>query len=140
MDIKRLTDDISVSGQIGTGDLKVLADQGFTAVINNRPDGEMIGQPPGARIEAAASAAGLDYFAIPISGPVDEVAVEAFKAAFDAARGPILAYCRSGMRSTSVWALSQAGKQHPESLIEMAAAAGYDIAGLRPALEARQRS
>ena len=45
MDIKRLTDDISVSGQIGPDEVEGLAAQGFTTLINNRPDGEMIGQP-----------------------------------------------------------------------------------------------
>ncbi len=140
MDIRRLADDISVSGQIGTDDLSVIAAQGFKVVINNRPDGEMIGQPTGASIEAAAQAAGLEYHAIAISGPIDQAAIDAFGTVLASAAGPVLAYCRSGMRSSSVWALSQAGPREPEDLIAAAAIAGYDLSGLRPVLEARRGS
>lgn len=137
MDIKTLTDQISVSGQIGKGDLSEIADAGFTAVINNRPDGEMFGQPSGAVIEAAAQSAGLSYTSIPISGPPGEDAIEAFAAALEAANGPVLAYCRSGTRSTMVWALSQAAHTDPDTLIATAAEAGYDLSSMRPLLESR---
>lgn len=108
----------------------MFAGQGFTTIINNRPDGEAPGQPSGALIEAAARAAGMGYVAIPIDhngfGPAQVVAMVD---AIAAAPGPVLAYCRSGTRSTHLWALAEAScGTEPMSLIEAAAGAGYDIA------------
>ncbi len=56
---RTLDDTISVFGQITPEDVAEAKAQGFTTIINNRPDGEQAGQPTGAEIEAAATAAGL---------------------------------------------------------------------------------
>lgn len=136
-DIRRINDRISVAPQIDPADVSELAQQGFVAIVNNRPDDEDAGQPAGAAVRAAAQALGLAYHAIPIThAGFSAHQVEAMGAAMDAVNGPVLAYCRSGTRSTNLWALAQASKgEDPEALIEQAAAAGYDINGIRPLLD-----
>lgn len=137
MDIRPLTPFLSVSPQIGTGDVGTLAAHGFHAIINNRPDGEGEGQPDSAEIEAAARRRGLDYRHIPITpGQLTEDKVAAFRAALDELKGPVLAFCRTGNRSASLWALSEAHRLDPASLLKTTTGAGYDLSGLRPRLDA----
>lgn len=137
MEIKRIDERISVSPQIDVEDVARLKAAGFVAIINNRPDGEDPTQPPGAAVAGAAAAAGLRYFAIPLGrdGVRDEL-IEATRQALDSVNGPVLAYCRSGTRSTTLWALSQAGREATEDVIGKAAGAGYDISHLRGHLDA----
>lgn len=131
MDLKRINDHVSVSGQIQPEDVAALKDQGFVAIINNRPDGESPDQPDGALIEAAAKAAGLGYYAIPLGREgVTAGMVEATKAALEASQGPVFCFCRSGTRSTTLWALSQAGELEASDIIDQAAGAGYDMSHL----------
>ncbi len=140
--VASLSPTVSVSQQILPGEVPALAAQGFTALINNRPDGEAAGQPAGAEIEAAARAAGMAYVAIPIDHSGFGLAqVEAMANALAANPGPVLAYCRSGSRSAHLWALAEAFRgEDPVGLLEAAAAAGYDIsvlAGMLRQLAAR---
>jgi uncharacterized protein (TIGR01244 family) len=127
---------IAVAGQIRPEDVAEAARQGFTAIVNNRPDGEEPGQPAGAEIAAAAAAAGLGYHAIPIDhSGFSDAQVEAMAAALAAAPGPVLAFCRSGTRSTFAWALARArAGEDGASLRAQAAAAGYDLSALRPVI------
>lgn len=136
---RRLDDSISVSEQITPRDVQAAADQGFRMIINNRPDEEQPGQPSGAEIREAARAAGLDYVAIPIThGGYSMPQVEAMRDALAKAEGPVLAFCRSGTRSTFVWALAQgASGEDADVLAAKAADAGYDISPIRPFLAAR---
>lgn len=137
MEIKRIDERVSVSPQIGVEDVARLKAAGFVAIINNRPDGEDATQPPGAVIAEAATAAGLRYFAIPLGRDgVREELIEATRQALDSIEGPVLAYCRSGTRSTTLWALSQAGRDAAGDIIGKAAGAGYDISHLRGHLDA----
>ncbi|MES2022678.1 MAG: TIGR01244 family sulfur transferase [Pseudomonadota bacterium] len=129
---------ISVVPQISLEDLAALAAAGFTAIVNNRPDGEDFGQPTGDAIAAAAAAAGLGYTAIPIThAGFSHPQIDAMAAVLAEAKGPVLAYCRSGTRSCNLWALAavKAGA-HPDAAMAKAAAAGYDLTGLRPLLDA----
>ncbi|MFD1254654.1 MULTISPECIES: TIGR01244 family sulfur transferase [Devosia] len=131
MDLKRINDHVSVSGQIEPDDLATLKALGFVAVINNRPDGESPEQPAGTDIEAAAKAAGLAYHAIPLGREgVNPDLVARTKAALEGSDGPVLCFCRSGTRSTTLWALSQAGEQSAEDIIAQAAEAGYEMSHL----------
>ena len=131
LDLKRINDKVSVSGQIEAQDIADIKAAGFVAIVNNRPDGEAEGQPTGAEIEAAASASGLGYYAIPLgrTGVTPEM-VEATRAALEQASGPVVCFCRSGARSTTLWALSQAGTLSAGEIISSAAGAGYDISHL----------
>lgn len=127
--------DTFVSGQIAPADLPEIAAAGVSTIVNNRPDGEEPGQPAGAEIEAAARAAGIDYRHIPFSGVLSSEQVEELAGLLDTAPGKLLAFCRSGTRSTYLWALARASRgADADTLIGQAAAAGYDIATLRPNL------
>ena len=131
MDLKRINDRITVSGQILPEDIASLKAAGFTTIINNRPDAESPDQPDGAEIEAAALAAGLSYYAIPLGRDgVSPDMVEKTRTALEGSNGPVFAFCRSGTRSTTLWALSQAGEMDAGEIISEAAAAGYDMSHL----------
>ena len=132
-----LTQTMSVAGQISPQDLTEAAAQGFVAVVNNRPDGEAGNQPSGETMRAAALAAGLRYDAIPIDQTGFPAAkIEAMAAVLDTAgEGRVLAWCRSGTRSTNLWALAEASRGGDPDVIVAAAASGrYDISGLLPTL------
>jgi uncharacterized protein (TIGR01244 family) len=126
---RKLDDAVSVAGQISIDDVAEAARQGFVAIVNNRPDDEQPGQPRGAEIEAAARANGLGYRAIPIThAGFSTNQVDAMVEALSAAQGPLLAFCRSGTRSTLVWALARGRMgDDPAELSEKAEAAGYDL-------------
>ncbi|MFC4725930.1 TIGR01244 family sulfur transferase [Glycocaulis abyssi] len=135
---KPLTPTISVAGQLSADEIRALAAEGYSTVICNRPDGEEPGQPPLSELQAAAREAGIAFHHIPVSGgQFPESAISAFGEVLDSADGKVMAYCRSGTRSTCLWALSQARTAEPASLIEAGARAGYDLAPLAPALAAR---
>ena len=134
---RRLTDSILASPQISIADLAEAKAQGVGLVINNRPEGESDDQVSGAEIESAARALGMDYVAIPVthagfSGPQ----IDAMAAALANGEGKILAYCRSGTRSTLLWALAQAsaGADLAE-VTAQAEAAGYDVTPVRPLMD-----
>jgi uncharacterized protein (TIGR01244 family) len=132
----RLTDRVAVAPQIRPEDCPSIAAQGFTAIINNRPDGETGDQPEGRAVKAAAEAAGLRYAAIPIDhSGFSMPQIEAMIAALDAAPGPVLAFCRSGTRSCNLWALAEAKRGgDPDAIVSAARAGGYEIGGMLPTL------
>lgn len=134
---RKLTSDIFVSPQIGVDAVAEAKALGVTLVINNRPEGESDDQVPGAEIEAAARAEGLDYVAIPIThSGFSQPQVDAMVAALESAQGKILAYCRSGTRSTLLWALAESAQGgDPDVLTNMAAKAGYDVGPVRPLMD-----
>ena len=134
---RTLTDTIFVAPQIDADAVAAARAAGVTLIINNRPEDESPDQTPGAEIEAAARAAGLDYVAIPVGhAGFSQPQVDAMAAALGNAQGKILAYCRSGTRSTLLWALAQASEgAQPEALTESAAAAGYDLSPIRAMLD-----
>ena len=133
-DFRRVTDQLSVSPQLQVNDVDAAAEQGFKTIINNRPDGEDPTQPSGHEIEAAAANAGLAYYHIPVRGGPTPEQVETTQKVFETAPGPVLAFCRSGTRSITAWALGEAARGRDRGeLVRLAAAAGYD---LRPVLGA----
>lgn len=106
---RQIDSDYAVAGQLRPEDMKALADAGFRSVINNRPDGEELSQPSHAVMEAAAKAAGLQYAYIPVGAafPVEVAAVQ-LRSTLQALPSPVLGYCRSGARSTTVYQLARA--------------------------------
>lgn len=131
MDVKRINEHVSVAPQISPEDLPALKAQGFTTIINNRPDGESPDQPSSATMQAAAEKAGLGYHYIPLGRDgVSSQMVAETEAALEGSAGPVLAFCRSGTRSTTLWALSQAGKLPAGEIIAAAGHAGYDMSHL----------
>ena len=135
---RKLTDTVYASPQITVAQVEDARALGVAVIVNNRPEGESDDQVPGAEIEAAAHAAGIAYVAIPVTHAgfsAPQVAAMR-KALEDAAGKPVLAYCRSGTRSTLLWALAeaQAGKD-PAALAAVAAQAGYDLSPIRALLD-----
>jgi uncharacterized protein (TIGR01244 family) len=140
MDMRRLDECTFVAGQIWPEQLPELARNGVTMIVNNRPDFEEAGQPEAAEIEAAARAAGVEYRFVPIASGISEAEIEAMADAIEAAEGKLLAFCRSGTRSTMVWALARARLgEKEESLSRKAAAAGYDLAPIKGFLDRARR-
>lgn len=126
---RRLDSSLSVAPQIAASDVAEAARQGFVMVVNNRPDGEAPEAPQGAEIAAAVEAAGLAYRAIPVGhGGFSAAQFDAMASALAEANGPVLAYCRSGTRSTLLWALTRArGGDDQAELTAKAHQAGYDL-------------
>ena len=127
--IRQLDEKTMVSGQLTPDQVGGLKQHGVTMLVNNRPDNEDAGQPLSADMEAAARAAGLEYRHIPIRygmGPSD---VEAMREAIHATgEGKLLAFCRSGNRSTLAWAVARADDgADPKELHKAAEAAGFDL-------------
>ena len=136
---RTLTDRILVSPQISVEQVAEAKAQRVTMIVNNRPDDEEPGQINGAEIEAAALKAGIDYVAVPVAhGGFAPWQLDGMAQALDQAdQGKILAYCRSGTRSTLLWALTRArAGDHPDVLAAQAAAAGYDISPVRQIMDA----
>ena len=136
--IRTIDDHVAVAPQITPDEVAAIAAAGFTEIVNNRPDDEEPGQPSGAEIAAAAQAAGIGYRAIPVThSGFSGNQVEAMASALTGASGPVLAYCRSGTRSAHLWALARARmNDNPATLVAKAAAAGYDVSGVRAMLDA----
>lgn len=131
-DIRKVTDGFSVAPQINEDDLQQIADAGFKTIIANRPDGEGgVDQPRMGAIRAKAEALGLAFVAIPFSGAPTPEVLERFGAAMSEAPSPVLAYCRTGTRSITAWALAHAGQGAGDDIIVAAANAGYDLSGLQ---------
>ncbi|QTF55379.1 bifunctional protein tyrosine phosphatase family protein/NAD(P)/FAD-dependent oxidoreductase [Stutzerimonas frequens] len=134
--IKRLTPFLSVAAQLQPTDMALLAGSGFRCVINNRPDNEGEGQPSSEAIRQAAEASGLEYHHLPVmSGQIADADVAAFRALLGRIKGPALAFCRTGTRSASLWALAEAHHLDPQVLLQTARQADYDLSGLLPRLE-----
>ncbi len=136
-DFRQIEDGMFASPQLVASDIAEATRLGVKLVICNRPDDEEAGQPPCAEIEAAARAAGMEFRSIPVTGGgFAAPQVDAMVDALAGAEGPVLAYCRSGTRSTLLWSLAQASMgRDPAEIVEAALRAGYDITPVRPAVE-----
>jgi uncharacterized protein (TIGR01244 family) len=126
-EIRHVTDQFAVAPQIALEDFPALASAGFRHIINNRPDGEAMDQLTSAEAEAAAKAAGLTYTHAPFVGQPTADAVKAVMTS----RTRTLAYCRSGTRSITAWAMAQASENcDAREIIEAAQDAGYNLASM----------
>ncbi len=136
-EFRRLTENVLVSPQLAIEDIAAAAELGVSTIVNNRPDGEEPSAPQGDEIAAAAAAAGINYVTIPVGhAGFSEPQVDAMIAALEQAEGPILAYCRSGTRSTLLWALAAAKQgEAPDSIARTAAQAGYDVSPIRTMID-----
>ena len=132
METKPLTHELTVSGQITVEDVTELSNAGVKSIICNRPDQEEAQQPSFETIEDAAKVLGIEFVYQPvISGQMTQQNVDDFANAIKSLPTPIHAYCRSGMRCTSLWGLSlkQAGADS-QHIVKTATDAGYDITKL----------
>lgn len=127
--MKKLDENMFVAGQIAPQEIAAL---GMAMIVNNRPDGEEPGQPSSQALAAAAEAAGVAYRYIPVAGGFSLPQVAQMADALAAADGPVLAFCKSGTRSTYIWALAQSRLgADAEELVSKTAAAGYDLSPIR---------
>ena len=129
MNVKTLTKDLSVSGQITTADLAELQNAGIKSIVCNRPDHEDPGQPEFETIADAAGKQGLIARFMPvISSELTREKGAKFGKLMAELPKPVHAYCRSGTRCTILWALSEvdAGAD-PQQVIQQAGQAGYDL-------------
>ena len=138
--LAQLAPGISAAGRLDRADIEALAAAGIKTIVNNRPDGEDPGQLPAAEARRLAEAHGIAYHHIPVTAAsLSRADVEAFAAVLNAAPQPLVAHCRSGTRSTLLWALARMREgADPLGLVAEAARHGIDIAAL-PAVAARLR-
>ncbi len=134
-DIRWVTPDFAVAPQISEADMAAIAAAGVRTIIANRPDGEGgVAQPRMGSIRVAAERAGITFVALPFSGAPTPEIVERLAQVLNEAPQPVLAYCRTGTRSVTAWALVHAGQGAGDDIIAAAAGAGYDLQGLRELL------
>lgn len=137
--MKKLYEQIYVAGQLDKDDFARAAEAGIKTIINNRPDNEEAGQIPYQQAAQLASDLGMDYHYLPMENgkPLPPTLVDDFKAVLDNTSEPVLAHCRSGMRSSFIWALGQigAGNISPDQAIEAATGAGIPLNNARAVLE-----
>lgn len=134
----KIDDDFSVAPQLPASALEIAAKEGFQAVICNRPDGEEAQQPTLDEMAKSATRAGLAFHAVPFDmQTLDRGVIDNFETALKTANGPVLAYCRSGTRSTIAWCATQrrAGRSL-EEVLTAALAAGYDLRAQAAMIEA----
>ncbi|MBV8037682.1 bifunctional protein tyrosine phosphatase family protein/NAD(P)/FAD-dependent oxidoreductase [Roseateles sp.] len=131
MEFKTLTPELAVAAQVHAQDLHEIARAGFRTLICNRPDGEGNDQPVFAELVAAARGLGLTLHYLPAeSGKVSDEQGRQFGALMAGSPKPVLAFCRTGTRSTTMWALSQSGTLPLPQILERAARAGFDLKGV----------
>ena len=102
------SDQFGTIGQIEPSHLAEIAAQGYKSVINNRPDGEGgPDQPTNASIQAEAEKLGLNYAYLPVvPSAINVDQVREMARLLRTMPGPVLAFCRSGARSTNLYQLS----------------------------------
>ena len=118
-DLKQVNPEFWVSAQINQSDLFEIAAKGIKTIICNRPDGEGVDQPTLIEIQEAAIRHGIQLEYLPVvSGRVtDEQAIE-FKSLYQKSQKPVLAFCRSGTRSITLWALSQVAELTIDQMVK----------------------
>ena len=134
---KTLDDKTLVSEQIHPADVAAFKAQGVTMIVCNRPDGEAPDQPTGREIEAACKEAGIDFRYVRIARGIGPSEVEKMREAIEATGdGKMLAYCRTGTRSSLVWATAKNDLgESVESLDQKVSAAGYSLDPVRHLLD-----
>ena len=132
-DIRRVTEAFAVAPQINEEDVAQIQAAGFKTIVANRPDGEGgVDQPRMGAIRAKAESLGLAFVALPFSGAPTPEVVE--RNILNEAPQPVLAYCRTGTRCITAWALTHAGQGTGQEIVDAAADAGYDLSSLQSLL------
>jgi sulfide:quinone oxidoreductase len=137
-EIVKLDETVFVAGQITPEDIDDIAGRGIKLIVNNRPDGEdPAGQPLAEELEAAARKHGIAFenlqFTASTLTPHHAARLAEILKTGDK---PMLAFCRTGTRSTTLWAASSVAVGMPlTEAIEKAAQAGYDLRQSAPMIE-----
>ena len=135
MQLKPLTNDLSVTPQVGVEDVRELARLGFRSIIGNRPEGETPDQPAWEALASEAGRHGMTALRIPVvAGRIGDDDVSAFRQALRDLPKPIAAFCRTGTRSTMLWALANPDGLSADERMRTAAEQGYDLSAIRDRL------
>jgi len=106
MRVLELAPEVYVSAQLFEHDIRLAAKQDVRSIMNNRPDGEALGQPLSADLARIAEELGMTYLHLPFdSRSITDQTIEDFAKARDELERPLLIFCRSGARSTQMWQL-----------------------------------
>ena len=127
MNIFKLDDHVAVAPQISPQNVAQIAAEGYRVLINNRPDGEVPGQPTSAEIAAAAEAAGMEYHYLPVTAanfPGPDMA--RISSLMNDSDRPVLAFCRSGTRCANLWVASRTADDNDRARAR-ALAMGFDL-------------
>lgn len=130
--MKRISDTLYIGPQLTADDIRHARAKGFAAIINNRPDGEEPDQPSAAENRIAAENEGLGYSHIPVvPGRISEDQVRAFQKALSEAGGPVLAHCKTGTRSATLYVIGEVldGRMTTDELAPLGQSLGVDLSG-----------
>ncbi len=131
MMLNKIIDDYVVSDQITKEDIEQLKEAGFKTIFCNRPDNEEKNQVTVKSIQDKAIESGLNFIHQPVIGSqISQNDIDQFSDYYDAAEKPIFAYCRTGTRSSMLWALSESGKRSIDEILQLTSAAGYNLSNL----------
>ena len=141
MQLKAVNSEFSVSPQIAIDELDAVAQRGFKSLMCNRPDNESQDQTDYGQIAQAAQDLGLEIEWVPVvSGNISDTDVASFAKAFSTLPKPTLAYCRTGTRSITLWAMMQGENGVAgEDILATGRAAGYDLSDVVRMLERRPK-
>lgn len=137
--MKQVTDKLWIAPQPTVADFAAAKAKGIARIINNRPDREELGQPTASESSAEAAGHGFSYVHIPVvPGKTTISDIRAFQEALSQADGPVLAHCRTGTRSLTLWAIGEVldGRMTAAELDELGGRMGVDLAGAKDWLKA----
>lgn len=131
MKLNKIIEEYVVSDQINAQDISVLKQHGFKTIFCNRPNSEEMNQPTAEELQKVADGLGIKFIHQPVIGnAILQKDVDDFKNYYENAEKPIFAYCRTGTRSTMLWALSESNKRASSEILNLTSAAGYDLSHL----------
>lgn len=135
MKFAKINNELTVSDQISIEDLKEIHAQGYKTIFCNRPDHESEGQLDFSSIGKEAQNLGIKAIHQPvIGGQISDDDIAQFGCYFEVAQKPVFAYCRTGTRCSTLWALSHAKKLSIDEILTNTQNAGYDLSSLQDRL------
>lgn len=140
--MKRITDKLFIASQLTADDIRQAKTEGVVAIVNNRPDGEEESQPSSSENRRIAEAEGLEYTHIPVvPGQITKGHVTDFQAALEKADGPVLAHCKTGARSATLYAIGEVldGRMGKDEIVPLGQHLGVDLSGAVKWLDANNR-
>jgi uncharacterized protein (TIGR01244 family) len=139
--MKQVSDKLFIAPQLAAGDICAAKAAGIAAIVNNRPDGEEAGQPTASENRCIAQAEGLDYAHVPVvPGQITKGHVTDFQAALGRADGPVLAHCKTGTRSATLYAIGEVldGRMAKDEVVPLGERLGIDLSGAVKWLDANE--
>jgi uncharacterized protein (TIGR01244 family) len=136
--LMNLAPGLTAAGALSRDDIEALAASGVKTIINNRPDNEDPGQLSADEARKLCAAHGIAYHHIPfVNATLTKAEIDAFEKVLMSGSHPMVAHCRSGTRSTMIWALTRMRQgDDPAALVALGAKNGVDISAL-PAVAAK---